>query len=115
MGAETPQPFAMVTLNQETRDRLDEPGVRAGAEEELGKLLLHVNAQVDPHERLQFIVITDEAWTVASGILTPTMKLKRSVLETSYRGLFDSWSRQQKPIIWHSTGSEESAAQQAAP
>ena len=60
-----------------------------------------MNAQLEAHERLGFLVVTDEPWTIANGLLTPTMKLKRSVLEDRYGSLFHQWVDQQSPIVWH--------------
>jgi hypothetical protein len=43
-----------------------------------------VNAQFDPHERLDFVAIVPEQWTVESGFVTPTLKIKRNVVEQHY-------------------------------
>jgi long-chain acyl-CoA synthetase len=50
-----------------------------------------VNASVDPHERLQVLVIVREPWTVENGLLTPTLKLKRSVIEQRYAPFVRQW------------------------
>jgi long-subunit acyl-CoA synthetase (AMP-forming) len=70
-------------------------------EEVLRQLLDEINAQVEIYERLAFLVVTDEPWSVANGILTPTLKLKRSVLEEHYARYFDQWANQKTRIVWH--------------
>jgi long-chain acyl-CoA synthetase len=115
MGSQTPQPFALVIPSQETREAIRQQDGRARVEEQLTQLMHQVNAQLDPHERLQFIVVSDEYWTVANGLLTPTLKLKRGLLESRYQALYEIWGSRKSPIIWHLTGQDTSAAQQRAP
>src|SRR3546814_2959394 len=57
-----------------TRD----PVLRAEIDVELRALRGAVNAQVDPHARLDFLAVVREQWTVENGFITPTMKIKRN-------------------------------------
>ena len=66
----------------------------------LESLLTQINAELDPHERLQFLALVDGPWDVASGLITPTLKLKRNVLEQRYAPRVDGWIAAQKPVIW---------------
>lgn len=43
-----------------------------------------MNDRTPSHERLAKIVVTADSWEIANGFLTPTMKLKRSVIEKRY-------------------------------
>ena len=64
-----------------------------------------VNAQPDPHERVHFIAIADGPWTVANGLMTPTLKIKRNALESRYQAFVESWERQNVPVVWESAPS----------
>lgn len=97
-GSSMPQPFAMVVLSATAREQ-------AAASRELlhGELCLlrdRVNAAVDPHERLQLTVVVSEAWTVENGLLTPTMKLKRSAIEAHYAARVEEWYRSGEEVVW---------------
>jgi len=43
-----------------------------------------VNAQLDPHEQMDFVAVIPEQWTVDNGFITPTFKVKRPVIEKHY-------------------------------
>ena len=104
MGAGLPSPFAVAccypsklasAVPIRRRERALETSLQA--------LLEEVNAHLDPHERVAFIAIVDGPWTVGNGLMTPTLKLKRPVLESRYQGLVDSWKASNRPIVWEST------------
>jgi long-subunit acyl-CoA synthetase (AMP-forming) len=44
--------------------------------------------------------IVEDVWDAASGFVTPTMKVKRNVVENAYGKLLDSWYAQKKPVVW---------------
>ncbi len=103
MGAGLPSPFAVLLLSEQARQRSSDPQARRALETSLQALLEGVNAHLDPHERVAFIAIVDGPWTVGNGLMTPTLKLKRPVLESRYQGLVDSWKASNRPIVWEST------------
>jgi long-subunit acyl-CoA synthetase (AMP-forming) len=49
--------------------------------------LVDVNKQLESHERLARVIIAAGDWTTQNGMLTPTLKIKRDVLEQRYRPL----------------------------
>lgn len=51
--------------------------------------ITQLNAQLNPWERIAQIFIVPE-WTIESGLLTPTMKLKRKSIEAKYRSEIES-------------------------
>jgi long-chain acyl-CoA synthetase len=82
-GEAMPQPYALVVLSKAAQGN--------GIEVEIARIRDVVNASVDPHERLQVLVIVREPWTVENGLLTPTLKLKRSVIEQRYAPFVRQW------------------------
>ncbi|MBV9508078.1 MAG: AMP-binding protein [Acidobacteriia bacterium] len=102
MGAGYPSPFALVLITPEARKRCDDPKTRAAFETALAALFEQTNEQLDPHERLAFIAIVDGPWTVSNGMLTPTLKLKRPLLEQHYRDLMEGWISLHQAVIWES-------------
>jgi long-chain acyl-CoA synthetase len=100
MGDDLPSPFAVVVLSEETRKRCAGPAARRAIEESLEQRLDQINAQLDPHERLTFIAVVDEPWTVANGMMTPTLKLRRAPLEKRYAAYAEAWRRAGKRIVW---------------
>jgi len=41
-----------------------------------------------------------EPWTVENGLITPTFKIKRNVLETRYATSFDRWTSSERKVVW---------------
>jgi long-chain acyl-CoA synthetase len=101
MGTGLPNPFAVLVLTPETRQRCaDHPDEQKRIEASLEKRLNEVNAELDPHERVMFLVVAEEAWTVANGLLTPTLKMKRAVLEDRFLALVNTWKEQGRRVVW---------------
>jgi len=74
------QPVVLASLSESGRT-LD----RTALTQELADYLEALNADLPPYERLRQIFVTREEWTMASSLLTPTMKLKRRTVEAHYR------------------------------
>ena len=91
-GASMAQPYALVVLSKSA-------GRSTAIERDLEAIRDEVNAAVDHHERLQAIVIAKEPWTVENGLLTPTMKLKRSAIEERYAPFVRQWYESGTSVI----------------
>ena len=100
-GVAFPQPFALAMLPAGQWDTLKAADARKNFTEELSTHLKVVNEQLDPHERLDFIAVVPEQWTVESGFVTPTLKIKRNVVEKHYDSHFEKWAKARKPVVWH--------------
>ena len=98
MGPGLPQPIALLSLSVEERDRLMGPD-RESFQKELEALLQKVNGQIDAHERLRCLVVVPDEWSVENGMVTPTLKLKRNVLEDHYQQNIESWAGK-KGVVW---------------
>lgn len=99
-GSGYPAACALVVLSEDMRAKASDPAVKAQIESEMTQLLSDVNAQVEHHEHMQFFALITEEWTIESGMLTPTMKIRRTAVEDAYKDRFDGWYESGKKIIW---------------
>ncbi len=99
-GVNQPQPYVLVLLSEDIRPHMLQASVRNQVNTALDKLLQQVNQQLDPHERLQFAVISQEEWTTENSFLTPTLKIKRPVIEKHYASKVNDWYETGLKVIW---------------
>lgn len=99
MGADMPQPVALLCLSPEETDRLADESARAAYLEGLSALLSRVNGEIDAHERLDALVVVAETWGVENNLLTPTLKLKRNELEKVYCDRLPGWAAK-RGVVW---------------
>ncbi len=99
-GLGFPQPFAMLMLSPAIAGQRDDEAGRAAITASLATLREQVNAQLDPHERLDFLAVVPDAWTVDNGLVTPTLKVKRAALEARYGASFEAWAAQRHAVVW---------------
>ncbi|MBE0486739.1 AMP-binding protein, partial [Marinobacter sp.] len=90
-GANQTQPHALVLLGEEIRPKMADEGFRKEIEESFAQLIKDVNKTVDPHEQLAFITVVSDEWSIENSFLTPTLKLKRNVVEDAYQAKVDGW------------------------
>jgi long-subunit acyl-CoA synthetase (AMP-forming) len=93
--------YAMVVLAESLRPQLNEAAVRDRVQAELAELLQQVNQSVAEYERLQMIVVTQQPWSIENGMLTPTMKIRRSQIEASVEAQLPNWYASQARVQWH--------------
>jgi long-chain acyl-CoA synthetase len=105
MGAGRASPFAAVVLSPDARKRCAAPDAREAIEQSLLEQMNNVNAEADPHERLNFIAIVEGPWTIGNDFLTPTLKIKRAVVERRYLAMIESWEQLKTPVVWESVAS----------
>ena len=100
LGSGMTAPFAMAVLVPDRRQSCAAPAGRSEIEQQLLQELAAVNALHEHHEHLKFLVIDSEPWSPANGLLTPTLKVRRSVIESRFGNQFDAWERQKKSVLW---------------
>lgn len=99
-GANQTQPHALVMLGEEIRPKMADEAFRREIEASFKQLISDVNKTVDPHEQLAFITVVSDEWSIENSFLTPTLKLKRNVVEDAYGEKVDSWYAKREPVIW---------------
>jgi len=90
----------MILLSEEAREELEAGGSRDQLEKELAAELDAVNRECEGHEKLSFAVVVKEPWTMENRMLTPTMKIKRNVIEDFYNRRMEDWFARKKKIVW---------------
>ncbi len=63
------------------------------------KIIKRINAEVESHEQIKGVLMIKEPWSIANGILTPTLKIKRHVLEKKYHEVGQNWPKD-KLVMW---------------
>ncbi len=94
MGSNLDQPLALIELSPAARQQ---PEAQLSAD--LQRDLAELNGRLEPHERLSHFVLVREPWTIDNGCMTPTMKIRRNVLESRYAALIASLPARQ-PLVW---------------
>jgi len=92
--------YAIVVLAEELRPKVGDAAVRAGVERELGQLLDQINAKVAEYEQLRMLVVAREPWSIEAGTLTPTMKIRRSRIESAVAPQVQSWYGNKGKVLW---------------
>jgi long-chain acyl-CoA synthetase len=101
-GANLGQPLALLMLNIDAAKKAGEAAGRAELEASLAEHMREINETLDPHEQLDCLVITSEAWTVDNDLITPTFKVKRNRIEELFATHYDRWVADGRAVVWHS-------------
>ncbi|CAM3823270.1 AMP-binding protein [Smaragdicoccus niigatensis] len=100
-GFDLPQPIALMMLSEEAQKRLAEDGASKEAlTKELASLREEVNATLPPHEHLSKLIVVHDQWTMDNGMLTPTMKIKRAVIEKFYADKVPALVKESGKVVW---------------
>ena len=95
VGDSLPSPIALITLDKEDSQF---------TKEEIAKILLahkeKVNEQLLDHETINKIVILRETWDDNNGMLTPTLKVRRNVIEENFKKYYQKWYDLEEEVIW---------------
>lgn len=81
-GTNLPQPIALLVLSVEALNHSKDL-----IAETLQNTLINVNATLESHQRLDRIVVFKEEWSIENDLLTPTLKVKRHVIEAKFKSV----------------------------
>jgi long-chain acyl-CoA synthetase len=99
-GSGRPACHAVVQLAEELHGKQADPVLRSKLTPKLEALLHTVNQQVEDYEEMQFLVVARDAWNTENNFLTPTLKIKRNVVESAYEAYLDDWYASGIKVIW---------------
>jgi long-chain acyl-CoA synthetase len=96
VGAHLTQPVMLLTLTADARKK-----PRPLLQEALLAGMKDVNKTLEDHECIAKLVVVGEEWTVENGFLTPTMKVKRNVIEQHYESdIRRAAADRSQSIVW---------------
>lgn len=94
IGYGMPQPIALVQLAESAaKGQRDEIVARLEAAR------VRVNDQLESHAKIRGILVVKTPWNIENGVLTPTMKIKRHLLEQKYAHVGERWPSSQV-VVW---------------
>ena len=100
-GANLGQPLALAMLNMDAAKLAGTAEGKAELEASLAAHIKGINELLDPHEQLDCLVVTAEAWSVENDLITPTFKVKRNRIEDLFAKNYEAWVGMKKKVIWH--------------
>ncbi len=62
--------------------------------------LKKLNPTLKSYEKIKKIVILKDLWTVENNKMTPTMKIKRNVIEKEFEPMYEKWYEDAETIIF---------------
>ncbi|MEM6766815.1 MAG: AMP-binding protein [Bacteroidota bacterium] len=95
VGLGCPQPMALVNLSEGASTKAKEEIVNS-----LESTRSTVNSSIPNYQRVSKIIVIDEAWSVENGMLTPTLKVKRNVMNDRFRDAMQDWQNASDSILF---------------
>lgn len=95
VGMGIPQPIALIILSAAGKARAKEDLIKS-----LEASILEINPTVEHYEELKKAVIMKEDWTIANGLMTPTMKVKRNQVEKIHLPKYPQWYAIEGMVVW---------------
>jgi len=86
-GSGLPNAIAFIVLN---------PGAVCD-EDRLLRLLERTNKFSEGHEQLDALYVCKDTWSVENGLLTPTLKIKRALVEEKYHSVIELFKEEKLP------------------
>lgn len=94
-GAGLPQPIVLIVLSDIGKNM-----ERQALIESIETTIKRVNPSFKNYEAIKQAIVVKGGWTVENNMLTPTMKIKRNVVEANYKIQIESWSELSESVIF---------------
>ena len=95
VGMGIPHPIMLVVPSAKgklkTRDELNQSLLNS---------ILDINPTLEKHEKIEKAVVMKEDWTIDNGLMTPTLKIKRSQVEKIHLPMYRNWFEADEKVIY---------------
>lgn len=95
VGMGIPQPILLIVPSAEANNKSKED-----LSENIIKAIQSINPTLDKHEKIEKAVIMKEDWTVENGLMTPTLKIKRSQVEKIHMPMYKDWFDSEDKVVF---------------
>lgn len=95
VGRELASNVLLVSLNDKAK-----PKSRDHIETSMKKAMHAVNQTLKGHEKISHVIVVKDTWMPDNNFLTPTLKVKRRVVESHYSDLIQKAVEQSGVIVW---------------
>jgi long-chain acyl-CoA synthetase len=95
VGYTLPQPICLINLSENGKLKS-----KAEIEKSIRETLRSINETLDPYEKLEKAVIMSKEWTIDNGLMTPSLKIKRTEVENLFQDKYETWINTQGTVIW---------------
>jgi long-chain acyl-CoA synthetase len=96
VGMGIPQPIALTVLSATGKAKSKQDLI-----DSLKASVKQVNEELESYEKLEKAVIMQTDWTIANGLMTPTLKVKRNEVEKIHVPKYSTWYHAKEGmVIW---------------
>lgn len=95
VGSGLPSAMALCTLSESARKQAAENLAVI-----LQPILSAVNNGLEHHEQLSKLIVLSEEWTIANGLLTPTLKIKRKMIDAVFGERYPEWIQEKESVVF---------------
>ena len=95
VGMGIPQPIMLVIPSE-----IGKMKSNVDLSESLLNSILEINPTLEKHEKIEKAVVMKEDWTIENGLMTPTLKIKRSLVEKIHRPMYRSWFDAEERVLF---------------
>ena len=93
VGENLTQPIALVILGEGKK-------IASEIKNSFEELMSSINNQLEKHERIKKIVILKDSWSTENNFLTPTLKIKRNIIDEKYKKFYEAWFDSENKIVF---------------
>ena len=95
LGIGCAQPMALVNISEVGNTKTKEELIKS-----LDSTRMAINQELPNYQKVAKIIVMKEPWSVENGLLTPTLKVKRNILNQHYGNLLLEWQHENDNVIF---------------